>query len=95
MNAEPRPEHSFQNLADDADNEDNGDEELANRQAAELLKPEETGQNWLLRHLRSHLENVPELILTDFVLQQVFHRMYKSRFKLKCLGHNYFSKLYD
>lgn len=66
---QPKPENSFQNALDDADAEDN--DEFENRQAAELLKPEETGQNWLLRHLKFHLENVPETILSEFIMQQV------------------------
>lgn len=66
---QPRPEHSFQNIADDADAEDN--DEIGNRQTAELLKPEETGQNWLLRHVKSYLENIPESIIEEFVMQQV------------------------
>lgn len=67
---QPRPEQSFQNL-DDADDEEDEDEALAKKQETELLKSEETGQNWLLRHLKTHLENVPESLLTDFIMQQV------------------------
>lgn len=64
---EPHPEQSFQQNEDDADEED----ALAARQAQEFLKQEETGQSWILRHLRSHLKNVDEKMLTGFIMQQV------------------------
>lgn len=68
---EPRPEHSF-NQNEDADIEDNNDEgHLVDRQASDPLKAEENAQNWLLRHLKSYLENVPEIVLSDFIMQQV------------------------
>jgi hypothetical protein len=67
---QPQPENSFN---EDADVEDNDEEEVnVERKPPELSEPDETGQNWLLRHLRSHLSiNTPDRIITDFVMQQV------------------------
>jgi hypothetical protein len=71
MNQEPRPERSFNQHEGDADAEDNEEEALGDRQVSDPLKAEENAQNWLLRHLKSYLENVPEVVLNDFIMQQV------------------------
>lgn len=79
---EPRPERSFNQDADVEDNEEN----VGDRQVSDSLKPDENAQNWLLRHLKSYLENVPgkvaqipqvwchvycsEPILNEFIMQQ-------------------------
>ncbi|KAI6218164.1 hypothetical protein M3Y99_01726700 [Aphelenchoides fujianensis] len=64
---QPQPEEP----TDGNEAEDEGASEDEQQRAAAGAEPEtETGQNWLLRHLKQLLEDVPENTLTEFVMQQ-------------------------
>ncbi|KAI6218222.1 hypothetical protein M3Y99_01720400 [Aphelenchoides fujianensis] len=67
---QPQPEEA----TDGNDAEDEAASEDEQQRAAAGAEPEtETGQNWLLRHFKQLLEDVPENTLTEFVMQQARH----------------------
>ncbi|KAI6194948.1 hypothetical protein M3Y96_01179200 [Aphelenchoides besseyi] len=68
VNREPRPEERTN--GHEADVEDDAASDNEQKIGPSTIEPEETGQNWLLRHLRTLLDDVGESTLSDFLMQQ-------------------------